>query len=65
MIGASGVGLRGSWRPILQPACALACAKGSIRVAAGLRRTDLFKSGGCLGVRDIEVEAQATRRDSQ
>jgi hypothetical protein len=48
MFGASTIRLRGSWRPILQPAPALACAKDSIRVTAGLRRTDLFQSGGCL-----------------
>jgi hypothetical protein len=48
MFGASAIGLRGSWCPILRPAPALTCAKDSIRVAAGLRRTDLFQSGGCL-----------------
>ena len=50
MIGASGVRRRGSWRPIVQTARALACAKGSIGVAGGLRRTDLFKNRGCLVV---------------
>jgi hypothetical protein len=32
MFGASTIRLRGRWRPILQPAPALACAKDSIRV---------------------------------
>ena len=50
MFGASTIRLRGSRRPVLQPAPALACAKDSIRVAAGLRRTDFFKSAGCLVV---------------
>jgi hypothetical protein len=47
-LGANRVRRRGCWLPILQRTPALAFTKGTVRIAAAVRCTDLLKSGGCL-----------------